>query len=77
MQVSLKLVEYILRGTSEDDRASIWLLAFSHKCVVFIADLLHLEEATVSSNIALLQFFGSVYDRGTSDTSDSVVVSLS
>jgi hypothetical protein len=51
VKVSLDLVEDILRGSSEEDGASLGVLAFSHESEVVITDFLDLEETAFSTDI--------------------------
>lgn len=76
MQVALNFVKDILAGTSEEDRASLGILALSHEGEVIVADFLDLEESAHSADVALLKLLGTVDDGGASATSNSVVVSL-
>lgn len=68
MEVSFDLIEDILGGTSEDDGASLWLLALSHEGEVVISNFLDLEISAVSSDIGLLNFLWSVKNGGTCDS---------
>lgn len=77
MDVSLHFIKGILRATSEQNGAGRWVLGFNEVGEVLVADLLDLEQAAVISDIALLDLFWSVDDGGSSNSGDSVVVSLS
>lgn len=77
MEVSLDLVKDIFRGTSEDDRASLWVFAVSNEREVIISNFLNLEIGGVSTNIFLFELFWSVDNSGTSDSCDSIVIGLS
>jgi len=76
VKVALNFVEDILRGSSEDDRASLGCLALSHEGEILVSDFLNLEEAAVSADIGILELLGSVGNSGTRDTGNSVVVGL-
>jgi hypothetical protein len=51
LQITFNLVENILRCTSKNDRACVWLFAFSEESEVVIADLFNFKDSTVGSNI--------------------------
>ena len=76
VEVSLDFVKDILGCTSENNRASIWLLAVCHKCEVIVTNLLNLESTALSSNIRFLKLLRSVDNGSSSNTGDSVVVGL-
>ena len=76
MKVSLDLIEDILGGTSEEDGASLGVLALSHEGEIVITNLLNLKESALGTNIRLLKFLRAVNNSGTTDTSNSVVVGL-
>jgi len=76
MEISFHLVEDILGGTSEQDRASSWVFALSQEGEVIITDFSDLEETAVIADIGLLKLLSSVDDRGASGTSDTVVIGL-
>mmetsp|Transcript_41206 Transcript_41206/g.36542 ORF Transcript_41206/g.36542 Transcript_41206/m.36542 type:complete len:366 (+) Transcript_41206:689-1786(+) len=77
LQVSFHFVQDILGGTSEEDGASLGVLAFNHEGEVVITNLSDVEETTLGTNIRFLDFFRSVDDLSTSDSGNSVVISLS
>jgi len=64
MQVSLDLIEDILGGTSENDGASGWVLAFLEEGEIVITDLLDLEDSALCSNIRFLELLGPVNNGG-------------
>mmetsp|Transcript_45265 Transcript_45265/g.142481 ORF Transcript_45265/g.142481 Transcript_45265/m.142481 type:complete len:236 (-) Transcript_45265:478-1185(-) len=76
MKVSLNFVEDILARASKEDGAGLRLLTVDEEGEVFIADLLDLEDTTLSSHVALLQFARPVEDGRSCHFGDAIVVCL-
>jgi hypothetical protein len=76
LEVALNFVEDILRCTTEDNRASVGLLALGKEREIVVTDFVDLEKCAVLSNIRLLDFFRAVDNGGTSGTSNTVVISF-
>ena len=74
VEVSLDLIKDVLRGTSEENRASLGVLALSHEGEVVITDLLDLEETALCADIGLLKLLRAVSNSGTTDTGNTIVV---
>mmetsp|Transcript_26210 Transcript_26210/g.73547 ORF Transcript_26210/g.73547 Transcript_26210/m.73547 type:complete len:209 (+) Transcript_26210:330-956(+) len=77
LQVALHLVEHIPGRTTQDHRARLRVLALSHEGEILVADLLDLEEATLSADHGLYELLSAVANMRTCDPRDAIVVCLS
>ena len=76
LKVALDFVENVLRGTAEDNRASVGLDALSEEREVVVTDLVDLEKSAVSSDIGFLELFGAVNNGGSGGAGNTVVIGL-
>lgn len=76
LQVALDLVQDVLGGAAEQDRAGLGVRALRQEGKVFITNLLNLKEAALGPDVGLLQVFYAVDDGGARRSCDSVVVCL-
>lgn len=77
LQVTLNLVKDVLGGTPQKDGTGLGCLAFSHESEVFVTDLLDLEQATLGTDVGLLEVVDAVHNCRASGSGNTVVVSLS
>jgi hypothetical protein len=76
LQVAFGLVEDVLAGAAQQDRARFWVFAFGDVAEVLVAQLFDLEEAGARAHVGLLQLFGAVGDGGAASARHAVVVGL-
>jgi hypothetical protein len=76
LQIAFDLVENVLGRTSEEDCASLGVLAFGEEGEVLVANLFDFEEAALGAHVGVLDVLDSVYDGGASGTGYSVIVRL-
>lgn len=75
-EVTVNLVQNVLAGPAEQDRARLGVLAFGQEGEVLVADLADLEEAALGAHVGFLQFLRRVDNGGAGCAGDTVVVSL-
>lgn len=76
LQVTLNLVEDVLGGAAEENRACFGLLALGQESEVLVANLLNLEQTAFRADIRFLKVLDSVHDRSACGSRNSVVVCL-
>lgn len=77
LEVTLDLVEDVLRGATQKDGAGLGRLAFPHEGEVFISDLFDLKQTALGTNVGFLDIVHAVDDRCASGSGNTVVVRLS
>mmetsp|Transcript_60047 Transcript_60047/g.167561 ORF Transcript_60047/g.167561 Transcript_60047/m.167561 type:complete len:258 (+) Transcript_60047:134-907(+) len=76
LQIPLHLVQHILRGTPEDDRACFRIFALRHVGEILVTDLLDAKIAATSPDIRFRQLFRAIGDASATYPCDAVVVGL-
>lgn len=76
LEVTLNLVDDVLRWAAEENCASLGVLALPEESEVFVTNLLDLEETAPSSHVGFLDIVHTVDNRCTRSSGDTVVVRL-
>ena len=76
LQVALNFVEHVLGAASQENGTGFGVLALQEVSEVFVANFAHTEKSGLRTDVALLDFIGSVDDLSASDTGNTLIVGL-